>query len=145
MPCANRSLKAVLKAAEVEKYNDRIIQVEKGSFMPLVFSTNGAMGEQCDRLHKQLAKLTSEKTGEEYSAVMLHIRTKLRIALLKSVLIAVRGYRGPAARRVEETIPLTEIDFGQLRIIEQEGCYGIAIHHLVFSMLHLMFCENLLC
>ena len=116
---AKKPLQTILKAAEKEKtrkYADRVLQIERGSFVPLVFSTNGSMGEQCERLHKQLAKIISEKRGEQYSLVMTHIRTRLRIALLKSVLIAVRGYRGPAKKDNEEVLPVSEIDFGLLEM-----------------------------
>ena len=116
---ASKPLKSVLKAAETEKitkYGDRIIQVEKGSFVPLVFSTNGAMGEQCSRVQKQLAKLICEKKGDSYSVVINHIRTKIRIALLKSILVAIRGYRGPAKKNTEQVTPVSEIDFGQFEM-----------------------------
>ena len=120
---ANRTTKAVLKSAENEKmrkYNDRIIQIEKGSFVPLVFSTNGTMGEQCEKLNKHLAKMISEKKGEKYSTVMNHIRTRIRIALLKSVLVALRGYRGKIKNPNEGVLPVTQIDFGLLEMNEAE-------------------------
>ena len=76
------------------KYNDRILNVDKGSFSPLIFSTTGGMGPECTKFHKRIAELISRKRGEEYSDVVNHIRTRIRFSLLKSVLIAVRGQRG---------------------------------------------------
>ena len=76
------------------KYNDRIMNVEKSSFTPLVFSTTGGMGSECERLNKRLAVLISDKTKERYSHVVSHIRTKLRFSLLKAIVIAIHGYRG---------------------------------------------------
>ena len=114
-----KSLETVLKTAEKEKitkYNDRVLQIEKGSFVPLVFATNGAMGRQCENFHKQVAKLISEKRGESYSSVMTHIRTRLRIALLKCVLIAIRGYRGPVKKNGDSLLPMCEIDFGLIQL-----------------------------
>ena len=58
-------------------YNDRVLQVEKGSFTPLIFTTTGGMGPESTRFHKRLAVLISAKRGEEYSHVMSHIRTRL--------------------------------------------------------------------
>ena len=75
-------------------YNDRVLQVEKGSFSPLIFSTTGGMGPEATRYHKRVAELISSKRGEMYSDVVNHIRTRIRFSLLKSVLIAVRGERG---------------------------------------------------
>ena len=115
----NKSVKQVLQAAEHEKmrkYNERILNVERASFVPLVFSTNGAMGDQCAKLNKQVAKLISEKKGEQYSVVMTHIRCRLRIALLKCVLIAIRGYRGPAKKSAADLIPVGEMDFGLMEV-----------------------------
>ena len=119
----NKSLDSVLKAAETEKmkkYGDSVLQVEKGSFVPLVFATNGAMGEQCSKLQQQLAKLISEKKGDNYSVVMTHIRTRIRVALLKSILIAIRGYRGPSKKSYDQVLPITEIDFGQYEISHRD-------------------------
>ena len=75
-------------------YNDRVLQVEKGSFSPLIFSTTGGMGPEATRYHKRVVELISSKRGEKYSDVVNHIRTRIRFSLLKSVLIAVRGERG---------------------------------------------------
>ena len=68
------------------------------------------MGKQCQRLHKQLANLISAKRGDPFSVVMGHLRCRLRFALLKSTLVAIRGYRGRMSG--DRTIPLNEIDFG---------------------------------
>ena len=46
------------------------------------------------RVNKRLAELTAMKTGESYSLVIKHIRTRVRFALLHATLIAVRGVRG---------------------------------------------------
>ena len=75
-------------------YNNRVIQVERASFTPLIFTTSGGMAKECTRYHKQVARLISLKTKEEYPQVMNHLRTRLRYVLLKSTLIAIRGERG---------------------------------------------------
>ena len=92
-----KDLKTIYKQNEEEKkrkYNQRIIQVEKATFTPLVFTTLGGMSPECLKYHKRIAELVSLKTKEEYSDVMNHLRTRLRITLLKSNLIAIRGERG---------------------------------------------------
>ena len=43
------------------RYNQRIIEVEKGTFTPMVFSTFGGMGKEADRFHKRLAQLIAVK------------------------------------------------------------------------------------
>ena len=85
------------------KYNQRVIQVEKATFTPLVFTTTGGMAPECTKFHKKVAELISWKTKEEYSQVMNHIRTRIRFTLLKSTLIAIRGERGKS-RKVPNNI-----------------------------------------
>ena len=85
------------------KYNQRVIQVEKATFTPLVFTTTGGMAPECTKFHKKVAELISWKTKEEYSQVMNHIRTRIRFTLLKSTLIAIRGERGKS-RKVDNNI-----------------------------------------
>ena len=40
--------------AKKREYNERILEVEHGSFTPLVFGTNGGMGEECSRFVSEL-------------------------------------------------------------------------------------------
>ena len=103
----NKPLRVLYKEKEQikkRKYNDRIINVEKSSFTPLVFTTTGGMGPECERLHKRLAELIAAKRCEQYSQVMQHIRCRLRFALLKATLVAIRGVRGSSRGAEEEDI-----------------------------------------
>ena len=91
------SLNALYERNETEKktlYEDRVLQVEKGSFQPLVFLTTGSTGPSCTKVIKRMAGMIAVKKGENYSQVINFVRTRLRFALLRSVLIAVRGSRG---------------------------------------------------
>ena len=57
-------IKMAYKKHESEKkrsYNSRVLEVEKGTFTPLVFSTTGGMGEEAAAFNKRLASLLSEK------------------------------------------------------------------------------------
>ena len=100
-------------------YNDRVLQVEKGSFTPLIFTTTGGMGPESTRFHKRLAVLISAKRGEEYSHVMSHIRTRLRFAILKCTLFAIRGDRG-RNRRKQQSDALSEISYN---LIPEQAAY----------------------
>ena len=101
-------------------YNDRILQVEKGSFSPLIFSTTGGMGPEATRYHKRIAELISTKRGELYSDVVNHIRTRIRFSLLKSVLVAVRGERGKRGRPNN-----TAISDISLNLVPQQTSYEV--------------------
>ena len=101
-------------------YNDRILQVEKGSFSPLIFSTTGGMGPESTRFHKRVAELISAKRNEEYSDVVNHIRTRIRFSLLKSVLVAIRGERGK--RRRTFTTPISDLS---LNLVPDRASYEV--------------------
>ena len=93
------------------KYNQRVIQVEKASFTPLVFTTSGGMAPECTKFHKRIAQLISFKTKENYPQVMNHLRTRLRFTLLRSTLIALRGERGKAKKPQSN---ITDLSFNML-------------------------------
>ena len=85
-------------------------KVEKATFTPPLFLTNGVMGKECSRLNKRLSQLISIKREERYSDVMRFIRTKLRFTLLKSTLIAIRGFRNSSFNKQNES-PMSDISF----------------------------------
>ena len=115
----NKSINQLYRENEMEKkraYNERVIQVEKGSFTPVVFSTVGGMGPEAERFHKRLAVLIAEKRNETYSHVVNYIRTRLRFCLLKSILTGLRGVRG---RKQKELIaPVSSLSFNLIQFDE---------------------------
>ena len=89
-------LATLMKNHEQEKkrnYNRRVMQVEHGTFTPLIFTTTGVMGYECAKYHKSLAVKLSEKKGEKYEDVMRYSRVKLSFLALKSTLLCLRGSR----------------------------------------------------
>jgi len=92
-----------------DKYNQRVIDTEKFSFKPLVFRTSNGMAPECNRVNKRLAEKIAEKRREPYASVITYKRTKLRFALLRSTLAAIRGFRGK--RSDVHLQDLTDIDF----------------------------------
>ena len=95
----------------MRKYNSRILTVEKGSFTPLVYTTFGGWAPQAVRYHKRLAQLIASRRNEEYHHVMNHLRTRIRFALLRSVLVAVRGERG---KRQLQSHPISSVSFNMV-------------------------------
>ena len=87
------SLYSTHEREKMAKYNSRVLTVERGSFTPLVYSTFGGWAPQAVRYHKRLAQLIT-KRNEDYRHVIGHMRTRMRFALLRSVLVAIRGERG---------------------------------------------------
>ena len=114
-----KSSQSIYKQNAMEKkrqYNQRVIQMEKANFTPLVFSTMGGMAPECTNQkhkqnHKQIAQLIALRTKEKYSHVMSYLRTRLRFTLLKSTLKAMRGERG-RARKPQGTI--SDVSFNMI-------------------------------
>ena len=100
-----KDTKTIFRNHEQEKkreYLERILQVENGSMTPLVFGTNGGLGEECQRFLQHLAKKICAKSGEEYSHVITWIRTRLSFEILRSSISCLRGSRVPFRRNHEE-------------------------------------------
>ena len=76
---------------ELEKkraYEQRIREIEHGSFSPLVFSAAGGMGTIATVVYKRLASLLAEKQGISYSSTLHWLRCRLNFSLLRSVFVA---------------------------------------------------------
>ena len=69
------------------------MEVEHGTFTPLIFTTTGVMGHECSIYHKNLAEKISEKKNERYSDIMRYLRVKLSFLAIKSTLLCLRGSR----------------------------------------------------
>ena len=109
----SKSLPQLYTSHENEKkrsYNQRVVQVEHATFTPLVFSTTGGESPECMKFHKRLATLLSNKRGENYSDSISYIRRRIRFCILRTTLIAIRGYRKPKTIDRTEVTPINEVD-----------------------------------
>ena len=82
-------LKHMFEREKQRKYEQRISEVEMGSFTPLVFSTFGGMGHASTVFYKRLAFLVSLKRGVPYSSVMSWLRCRISFSLLRLAIIIV--------------------------------------------------------
>ena len=97
--CSYRDLspKEIYRQHENEKkrqYASRVMEVEQGTFTPLVFTTTGGMAEECKRYHSRSAELLAIKKGEDYASTVSWLRAKVSFAILRSALLCLRGSRG---------------------------------------------------
>ena len=69
------------------------MNVEHGTFTPLVFSLTGGEGPNVSMFHKHIAPKIFAKTKENYDRVLSLIRCKLSFYILRSVLMCVGGSR----------------------------------------------------
>ena len=92
----NQNLKKAYEINEKEKkrhYNERIIQLEHGTFTPLVFSATGGLGRGCEKFYNRVATFLAEKRNQAYSLSVTWIRRKISFSLLNSITTCVRGSR----------------------------------------------------
>ena len=82
-------------------YNERVLQVEHGTFTPLVFSIYGSMGREYNTFSSRLSQLISDKINLRKSITMNWIKTKVYFALLKASLLCLWG-SGMGRRKVSE-------------------------------------------
>ena len=93
---SNQTLKSSHKSNEAVKkraYGERILNVEHGSFTPLVFSCLGGMSVECAHFFNQLADKYGEKHNLSSSKARTWVRTKLNFCLLRSTHLCIRGSR----------------------------------------------------
>ena len=85
----NKTTSEVFKEQEDEKkrkYQQRVLDVEMGSFTPLVFGTNG------------------RRTSQPYNTVIPWLRTQISFELLRSVHACVRGPRTPFHSKIAHSL-----------------------------------------
>ena len=93
-----KATSTIFKEQEEEKrrkYQPGVLDVEMGSFTPIVFGTDGGMGADCNCFLKRLAEKLSEKNEEPYHITITWIRTLLSFEILRSVRTCGRGSRTP--------------------------------------------------
>ncbi len=82
------------------QYQERVCQIERGSFTPLVFATSGGMGPAATVAYKRLASMLATKRKASYAQTMAWIRAMLSFALLRSAIMCLRG-----SRRARTSLP----------------------------------------
>ena len=102
----------IIKTSKKNKYKERVLNVEHGSFTPIIFTTTGGAGPEANRHHKRIAELMALKKKGEYSQIISYIRIRMRFNLLRSLLVAVRGERGKRTKAG----PISAIEYGLIPI-----------------------------
>ena len=85
---------------EIRKYSERIINVEQGTFTPLVFTSAGGMARQSQIFYKRMDRAYGRKErGEKKGFFTTWLRCKLSFSLVKSALLCLRGTRSSKTHR----------------------------------------------
>ena len=105
---ASSPLAQCYRQAELDKkrkYDERICEVERGTFSPLVFSSSGGMGPSATVVYKRIATLISEKRGHPYSHVLHWLRCHLCFSL-SVLLLCVCGDQNHQHNLIDPSIDL---------------------------------------
>ena len=109
-PSNRQSLNACYRKHENIKkraYEQRIREVEHGTFTPLVMSLTGGLGNAATVCYKRLASLLCAKWNQPYSSTMAWIRCRLTFSLLRSAIQCIRGARSGGGTPAENSTPWT--------------------------------------
>ena len=107
---ATQDLQQVYRRHEQEKkaqYNDRVMEIEKGTFTPVIFSCSGGASKEANRLLKAIAQKLAEKRSEAYSTSISFIRRRISFDLVRTCVISFRGDRG-----CKRDLAIEELDYG---------------------------------
>ena len=69
------------------------MNIEQGTFTPLVYSTSGGLGNECQTFYRHLANKIATNTIDKYEKVLTSIRCRLSFMVVKTVLLCLRGSR----------------------------------------------------
>ena len=96
-----KSLANLYRLHENEKkrsYAQRVREIEKGAFTPLVMSTTGGMAHECSTFFKRLSAMIAEKRRLPYHHVITWLRCRISFALLRQGIMGLRGSRSSKTR-----------------------------------------------
>ena len=93
--------RALLRHEDEKKrvYNERVLEVEKSTFSPIVCSTTGIFGNEAQKFYRQVAVLLSNRSGQSYPDTIRYIRQRLSFCILKTTVASLRGFKGTKVTR----------------------------------------------
>ena len=81
-------------------YDERIHEVKRACFSPLVFAATGGMGPAATTVYRKLAFVLAEKWNISYSHCLFWVKFRLCFSLLRSGVICLRGHQSSKCRPV---------------------------------------------
>ena len=107
--------KQIHKKHENEKkrqYAERVVEIEQGTFTPLVFTSTGGMADECVKYHGILGELIANKKGASYSSAISWMRAKVSFAIVRSAILCLRSSR---SRRRQLDFVDSDLQIGNIR------------------------------
>ena len=87
-------------------YDERVREVERACFSPLVFAATGGMGPTATTFFRKLASMLAEKRSINYNKSLFWLRCRVCFSLLRSAVMCLRGHRSSVGRPSTTNIDL---------------------------------------
>ena len=87
------------------------MNVEHGTFTPLVFSVSGGMTKECLKFHEFVAEKIANQSGCGYEKVLSIIKCKLAFLILRDSVMCVTGRRSFTTQSGNHAVDDFEIAF----------------------------------
>ena len=87
------------------EYEERIREVERASFTPLVFNTSGGASPLTTTFLEHVASMLAEKHDLAYSIVLGWLRARLNFCHLRAAIICIHGSHSTVGLARHENIP----------------------------------------
>ena len=97
-------------------YEQRVREIEHGSFTPIVLSLTGGLGKAANLCYKRLASMIAAKQDLPYSSTISWIRCLLSFSLLRSAIQCIRGARSSRGRAAKQPITPADLVSSEARI-----------------------------
>ena len=92
-----------------DRYEERVREVERAAFTPLVFAATGGAGKLTTAFLKRLAVIMAEKNDEAYCTTMAWLRARLAFSLLRSAIVCLRSSRRKVSCEADDLQPALAI------------------------------------
>ena len=92
----NKTFASIYASHERQKaleYEERIVQIEKGNFIPFVMSATGGLGPSANGFVQRLAYRIAAKRREPYSKIVCLLRNELAYCLARAMITNLRASR----------------------------------------------------
>ena len=87
-------------------YEERVRDVEHGTFTPLIFAATGGLGRAASVMYRRLASKLADKWNEPYGTVMGWLRCQISFSLTRSAIACLRSSRVSHCH-IPYSLPLT--------------------------------------
>ena len=92
-----------------DRYEERVREVERAAFTPLVFAATGGAGKLTTAFLKRVAVILAEKNDEAYCTTMAWLRARLAFSLLRSAIACLRSSRRKVSCEADDLQPALAI------------------------------------